>query len=393
MSKFLKVMIVLLTIAAMAVPAFASDLSISGTGEVRGYFVQTDDGTNTTDAAYNDQRFRTAIKYTVAEGVSVNFRFDVTESPENSSGRAAWGSAGQYTQRRADIQYDKAYLELKKGGYTFQAGELYVGGFGTGMLADVLGTGFVVKRDAATVYHIKQGDSSGEGPTATGTNEKSLTGASYAIKNDSMSLLPMVAYQTEGRTGLSIFGLGLEAAANLGAINLKGEIDFFSGDATATTDAKGLQLYVDASTAVSDTVTVGGIVQYAQGQDGTDVQIQRMGGTGFGGWSPTTYGFHTTDFNTGASDYIFAQAGVIAAHIYGDVKVSDALDLKGSFFYAIPEDDTVAGIMDETIIGVNASAKYKLMTNTSLTAGVLYQNADLADVTTFEAITGLYVNF
>ena len=84
MSKFLKIMIVLLTIAAVAAPVMAEDrLSLNGEMRVRGWYI--DDGGDSTDS-FMDQRLRIGGKLSVAEGVSITFRFDETE--------ATWGNGG-----------------------------------------------------------------------------------------------------------------------------------------------------------------------------------------------------------------------------------------------------------------------------------------------------------
>lgn len=395
MSKFLKVLMVVALAAAMVAPAVAEDrLSLAGAMEVRGFFTNVDNGTTDTSDAWNDQRFRVGGKIAVAEGVSVNFRFDATESPENSSGRAAWGSDDtnkQYTQRRADVQFDKAYLQLDNlGGYTLQAGELYYGGAGIGTLGDVLGAGVVVKRGTASVFFIKQG----EDHSSATQNDAHLIGAQYGFKTDTMSITPMVAYNDESAKDANLLGLGLNAAAKLGAINIKGDLNVFSGEKTAAVDYTGTQLYLDASTALSDTVTVGGIFLYATGET-TDDQVTRMKGTGFGGFSPQTYGYHTTDYSIDVDvfDPAAKNAGVIGFSGYADVKMSADLAAKFAAYYWQVEEDTV---VDADGFILNASAKYALAKNTSLTGGVNYSSTSVtgfSDVDVIQAITGLYVKF
>jgi hypothetical protein len=404
MSRITTVLVALLAIAILAAPAFAEDrLSLAGSLQVRGYFAQQDDGTNDRSSAWNDMRMRIGGKLAVAEGVSVNFRFDTSESDENSSDAVAWGgstaqSYAPYSQRRADIQFDKAYLQLEKGGYTFTAGQQYFG-MGTGHIVDTVGAGFMIKRAGLTLLHVKQYDANNgnDSFTKTGFDETSLTAAQYVIKTDAFTLTPMVSYTAAQSTDVQRLGLGLNFSANLGVVGLKGELDYFNGENAATADEKGLQLYLDASTAVSDTVTLGAMILYAQSQDGGDVQVTYQAMPVFGGWSPLTYGFNSTDF---VLDYgselnpyaIDTNAGMQAVQLYTDVKVSDDLKLKAAAAYAQSDDDDVSDI-DGYIL--NAGLSYAVMANTTLTTSLNYSSFDDngADLDTIQAITGLYVKF
>lgn len=387
MSRIAKVLVALLAITAMVAPAvFAEDrLALSGSMQVRGFYTNIDVEDYDESDAWNDQRLRIGGKLSVAEGVSVNFRFDSTESDDDSSDAMPWGTNGQYTQRRADIQFDLAYLQLEKGGYTFQAGELYSGYYGIGTLSDILGTGFTIARGAAKIFHIKQQEGADE----------SLTGAVYAFQGEGFSVTPMVAYATS-EDNSKLLGLGLFAAVDLDAVKIKGEIDYFKGEDEDGNDAKGLQLYLDASAGVSETVTVGGLFLYAQGQDDDD-QVTRMGGTGFGGFSPQTYGFNTTDFSLDVDCFnpvgdTGSDEGVIAGQLYADVALSDDLKAKFAAMYWTVEDD-FDGDADGYVL--NASASYALMANTTLTTSLNYSMTDLdgTDLDVIQAITGLYVNF
>jgi hypothetical protein len=355
MSKFLKVMMVVALVAAMVAPAVAEDrLSLAGSMRVRGWFVNSDDGTTDESFAWNDQRLRVGGKIAIAEGVSVNFRFDASESEENSSDGVAWGGANSgsngntfapYSNRRADVQFDKAYLQIAKGGYTVMAGQMYFGGFASGHLLDTAGAGIIIKRGNVMLAHVKETDEiNGEAGGMTGLKDSSITAAKIDIKNDTMAITPMISYLAAGDDE-DLLGLGVAAAAKLGAVNIKGEINYFDGQQAGTNgaDRKGLQGYVDASSALSDTFTLGGILAYAQGQDGANEEhASYMDMPVFAEWHPETYGFYSGDVDQSQTyDPTGQGAGVIAAIVYADLKLSDALDAKLGGTFCRPKRTTL----------------------------------------------------
>ncbi|MBE9487116.1 MAG: porin [Chloroflexi bacterium] len=390
MSRILKIMVALLAIAAIAAPVMAEDrLSLSGSMQVRGHFYDFDSDIDADDesAAWNDQRLRIAGKLSVAEGVSVNFRFDATESEENQSGATPWGNIGQNTHRRADIQFDKAYLQLEKNDYTFTAGQQYFSQGLIGTVGDHVGTGFILKRSPVALFHTKTVD---DDITET---DASLTGAQFSFGNDTMAGKVFGIYDQGTASGDELYALGFSFDSDLEAVNVKGELNYFDGENAAGVDEKGLQLYVDVSAEVNETVTVGGLAIYAKAED-TDDQITRVTGTGFAGFSPQTYGYFSTDYSIDFD--IFDPSGLnqgsMAGSLYADVKLNDDLSSKFAAMYFTVDDDHTAD-MDGFIL--NASASYALMANTKLNVGINYMNVDEdgTDVDVVQAMTGLYVNF
>ncbi|GEM_PF-4190903 len=432
--KLLKVLVIGLVIAAMAVPVIAEDrFSLSGQMRVRAFMYDVDkESTNFDDSgAWNDQRMRISGKIAVAEGVSVHFRFDATESDENSSNNVAWGGSSnkynaagtyvggsvyQYSSRRADIQFDKAYLQLVKNGVTFQAGQLYFGGFGhTRDMLDVVGTGFVVKYKGFYLGHVKRLDenagndsfgSSSISLTSRPNNDGdvSLTALKYDYKGDGFALTPMLAYNYDDNyTDYDLLGFGLAGSANLGPVYLKGELNIFDGERAGSIDLKGNQLYLDASMAATDTVRVGAMFLWAEGQDGGDQQVTNMNNDGlvnwtFADWHPESYGYWSGEFvrEFDIYDPSGAGAGVTAGSLYADVKVNDALSMKFAGMVYQTEDDDIADVDGYTL---NAGLAYKLMKNTTLTTHLNYNSEDIDtgydDYTDdyLQLISGLVVKF
>ncbi len=121
MSKFLKSMIVLLAIVAMATPVMAEDmLSLGGQMRVRASYLDTGgDATST----WVDQRMRIGGKFSIADGVSVTFRFDATERAWGAGGNTF--GAGRLPQD--GMQWDRAHMDLAFNGFSLRAGQQYIG--------------------------------------------------------------------------------------------------------------------------------------------------------------------------------------------------------------------------------------------------------------------------
>ena len=123
--KMLKVALVVLVMAAMVTPVIAEDrLSLNGEMRVRGWFIDNDNADDDT-ATYGDQRLRIGGKIAVAEGVSITFRTDITESRwgsgnANGSGRTSVNGSNFQSQH-----WDRAHIDLTKGNFHLRAGQQY----------------------------------------------------------------------------------------------------------------------------------------------------------------------------------------------------------------------------------------------------------------------------
>jgi hypothetical protein len=400
----IKGLVALLLVLGLAVPAVAEDrLKLAGSMQVRGFFVQDDNGTDEMSHAWNDSRLRIGGKISVADGVSVNFRFDANESSENSSDAIAWGgdtsTLPQYSNRRADIQFDQGYLQVEKNGYTLKAGQMYFGGFGITKIFDAVGAGFVLQKSGVTLAWVKVSDENrgANSLTLTGLAEREVYGAMYDFKADGFTLKPMASYSSNQSQDANRLGLGVFATANVGPVGIKGEIDYFDGEQVGTGfDEKGLQLYVDGSAALTDIIKLGLIGLYAQGQDGDEVQVTEQNMTHFAEWHPEDYGPWSGDIigDFSTFDPSGAGAGVIGGIVYSDVKVMDDLGLQFSAGYFQTEDD---GIVDADGYILNAAASYVVAQNTRWLTHLNYRDFEDNDSNTefsrFGVISGLVVSF
>lgn len=431
--KLMKIMLAVLVMAAMVTPVIAEDrLDLSGSMQVRGFYYNYDSDEYDDDGGWNDQRLRIMGKVNVADGVKVVFRFDATESNENSSDAVAWGgsqqaytdppdntipkggwaSAYQYSNRRADIQFDLAYLELQKNGFTFQAGQNYFNAGGYVKIVDMVGAGFKTSYKGFHAMHMKRKDQNqGNDDFSSMTSwegDASLTAVSYNYKSDAFSLTPIIAYNADKDSSDEDFwGLALAGSANLGPVALKGEFDYFTGeDGESNVDMDGQQLYLDASMAATDALRIGLMGFYAKGQE-DDRQVTDMNkydGTdwAFADYQPAFYGPWSSDFTyfSGQDFDIFdpssASAGVVAASLYADWKLNEDIDFAFAGLMWETEDDSSDGY-DADGYTLNASIVYKLMSNTKLSAHVNYQDTDWKDddfdEQILQVISGLVVSF
>ena len=124
--KLIKALVVMLVAVGMILPAVAvaeDRLSLSGEMRVRGWHtdydfgdLDEDDGTET----WADQRLRIAGKLAVAEGVSITFRTDITESNWGTTGSGNGFGSGR---SGADQQWDRAHIDLEKNDMHLRAGQ------------------------------------------------------------------------------------------------------------------------------------------------------------------------------------------------------------------------------------------------------------------------------
>ncbi len=387
MKRFSVMLLALVVIAAMAVPAMAADnLSLSGQMRVRGWAVQA----NTAETPYNtffDQRLRIGGKFAVAEGVSITFRTDVTEATWGANAGAGKYGAGRMPQY--GNQWDRAHLDLTSGDFHLRAGQQFAGFGIEGGTVNSQSNGLRVDKKGAVSFSgffLLEPGTGGDGYLTglqTGNKDYKVFAANQRAVADVDESVTLV---------------GANGKTSFGAINVKGELDFFTGDANATTDATGTQLFVDGSMAVGDAATVGGQLFYAAAAGTGESQYVGLGND-FGGWDPLV------DVGTSLSneklkvgrpfDFTGDGAGVIGLRLSYNVKSSDAVNYAASLAYLTPEDDTVTTTDNTMLVAVGTT--YKVMANTSLQAQVQYLSTSLDSGTDPEATLdfgfGLFVNF
>ncbi len=404
MSRFLKIAIVLLAIAAMAAPVtvMAEDmLSLGGQMRVRGWYTDYDGDDYTT--SWIDQRLRIGGKLSVADGVSITFRTDITEKTWGDGGSEYGAGRGGDTQ-----QWDRAHIDLTKGNVHVRVGQQYAG-FGLAQTINSQDAGIRVDFKgpvAVSAYWLldDQNDDADFGSTSDsysfalnagfkGDNYKSnlfFGGDTKTSSVDKVSKLKTV-YDSE------VYLVGADVTFNLEALKIAAELDYFTGDADTDVDAMGLQFFLDAAFAASEAMTVGAEFYYAQGADDDEVQFTYLGND-FNAYDPLfDLGTSLSNEQIGVNrpfDFTEDNAGAIGARLYLKAKANDALSFGASIAYLEPEEDDNTDLDSALFYAV--AVKYAVMANTSLQAQLQYIDADIDDESDDSAIlggVGLFVNF
>jgi hypothetical protein len=436
--KMLKVALVVLVMAAMVTPVIAEDrLSLNGEMRVRGWHkdrdfdnftnaagvrVKSDDSTQT----WGDQRLRIGGKIAVAEGVSITFRTDITESNWGTTGGGNGFGSGR---SGANQQWDRAHIDLTKGSLHVRAGQFYQA-YGKTYALDSQDNGlsadYVIGDGSVNVFFMVDNDNGSKTQS-----DAFLSGVKYSAKMDKIAFDVFAGnYKQNAKVG----GTGLDAKENdadvtligadvtvpFDAFKLVAEVDFFTGDSSevkangSQLDAFGTQFMLDGSFAISDAFTLGGAFYYGQGDD-EDIQYTNIG-NGFGGWDPVmdigsslsneqiAYG---SPFNVATiaqyegDDLSLTAAGSVGGRLYTNYKVNDDFTLGATVGYFASEEDKVADLEVMTLAG---GFVYQLMENTSIqwqlqyVSGTANQtdytavNGDI-DFDAFEMGSGLFVKF
>ncbi len=414
MSRILKVMIALLAIAAIATPVMAEDrLSLAGQMRVRGWHIDAGDNISDGDTAtFGDQRFRLGGKLSVAEGVSITFRTDITESVWGTTGSGNGFGSGR---SGANQQWDRAHIDLEKNNMHLRAGQQLIVLGGSGFDSQDNGLTFNLKGDIPfTVFYMM--DNNGGSVFA---QDSFWYGARVGHGTDLYAANLFAVNQNSGTNAFvggnneeDVWVIGATADFNFNPMKLKSEIEYFTGDANSDVDAVGFNLFLDLSMAVDEAMTFGGQFYYGMGTDKNDETQYTVLGNRFNGWDPLN------EVGTGLSNEVITNGrpfnlatsagvntalvangfdpvstGVIGGRLYGLFKVSDALNLGGSVFYGVPEEDGDIKDFDSMLL-LTAGASYALMENTKLDVQMQYQDVDLND---FDEVwstgVGLFVNF
>jgi hypothetical protein len=372
-------MIVLVAIAAIAAPAIAADnLSLSGSMRIRGAYL--DNGGDYTNTGI-DHRLRVGGKFTATDAISLTFRSDFSEG--------SWGADNGYGRFGSITQWDRAHLDIDTDSYHFRAGTQYWG-LGTMYAFDHQGTGMTLTvKGAAPITMVYSLVDNNE----TSTFNDDTDDFAVAVTTSVAGVSPYVALLKASDT--EIYLIGASYAADYDGIKVGAELDFFTGDADATTDAVGTQAMVDVSMAASEAATVGGRIFYALGADSDEAQISYLG-NGFGGYDPLNYGPYENENlqNITRPADAFGDAGVMALQVYSNFKASDAVGITASVAYAQPEDDDVSTGGDDALF-LNVGMTYALMQNAKIKSQVQYvdYDEDENNDANMSVGLGLWVNF
>jgi hypothetical protein len=426
--KLVKILLAAALVAAMVLPAVAEDrLKLNGEMRVRGWYQDWSDGDidplDGGTRTWADQRLRIGGNIAVAEGVSVTFRFDVTESNWGTTGGGNGFGSGRSGSDGSN-QWDRAHLDLNKGNFHLRAGQfLQVYSMTDSLDAQDNGFSMDYKLNNGSVNAFFQVDDCNEAGSpsnckAAQNQDTFLYGAKYSGKFDSFGL-DVYGGNWHGDEDFNVYLVGVNAMMNFGAFKISAAYDHFDGDHDSSTDAFGDQLMVDGSFAFSEKFTLGGQLFYAKGDD-EDVQYTRLG-NGFNGWDPImdvgtnlsneqiVFGspFNLAEFGGGeaGSEFSVASLGSMGGRIYMGFKASDTLKFGASAAYLQEEDDSYVSLDGYALA---AGMVWSLMPNTSFHVQAQYVDGTISaedsalkeefgnkdyDIQNVALGAGLYVNF
>lgn len=391
--KMMKVLVALLVVAGLAVPAIvvAEDrLSLSGEMRVRGWATDrsVDDAEDET-ASFGDQRLRIGGKIAVAEGVSVTFRTDVTETE--------WGAGGSdfgAGRMGGTQQWDRAHLDLQKGIFHLRAGQQYVG-FGRTFAVDTQEAGLLLNVNGAlpvTAFALLDDQNGGHDNADAflyGIGVKPRIGLNIALDLFAANQVKRFNAQED------VYVIGAALGFLFDPVDIIAELDFFTGDFDDNTDAMGTQFLLEASMNATQALKVGAQFYYADAADDDEVQYVNLG-NGFNGYDPimdvgTSLSNEVIPFGR-PFDFSGDNAGVIGGRLFATSKLTDSFNLGASVAFLETEDDDIS---DVDAMAFAAGMTYAVMANTSLQAQVQYTDGEAngVDFDDTEAGIGLFVNF
>lgn len=279
-----------------AMPAYAAKLDVGGELRARGYYIQSEDFTETGDANWLDARLRmnAMVKQGMTTGVvQVDFLEASSAKDGDSSGILVLGNdtGNSYSL----IKLRQAYLAINFPVLTVIGGR-YEAKLGNGLIlndtVDLVAVAAPVGPVNLLVGYLVLGEDDGPSNTPTSANilagddtafavnlgiknvggmgwDFSIFGVSAALNSVSKSL------GTEDDTKLQVFGL--TGNGKVGPVGVAAELDLLTGDAANIGDFKGTNILLSGSAPVGP-VTLAGAFLYATGQEDEDLNINTIDG-------------------------------------------------------------------------------------------------------------------
>ena len=401
-----KIIAILLVAVFAATGAYADDrLQLSGQMRVQGLSIENygdfDDTTAADEMDWWRQRFRTAAKINVADGVSVNLRFDFAEDTWGSNNWSTW----RYNEG-SELQVDRAYLDVSKEMFQIKAGQQYFG-LGNSIVVDSNATGFNLGLKfpvSVNLIYIKsdEGGANSDNDTAvaasykldttvtpaavivdtaasTNTEDTDIYAVNVGYASDAFTVNGFYAISKDhSTTDNSPFVYGVQGTATLGPVNLNAELDLFGGDNGAI-DYMGTQFTLDANMALG-AGKVGMFALYAAGAGTGEVQKTNL--SDFGSWAPLSWGIlEYTDWDpvqdgNGNDVYDFSggNAGVLGFAPYGEFKPMEALYIRGLLGYLTPEEDANTTVDNAWVF--NLGLQYDFAPNTAVFVSYNYTKVE-----------------
>lgn len=372
--KKLVLVLAIALIAAFSAPAFASDFSAGGHYRFEGIY--NDAGGATQKTQYFDQRMRVAFNWQVNDNVSAILRGDFAES--------AWGGTYRPAAGHSTIMIDRAGVKIKQGAMTLEVGIIEPNlGLGTNWSYQMQGLKADFDMNPVTLSLIYGKESeNGSNIDSGATDDLNLFAGELKYSADGFTAGVHAASQREESNSTNKNGYGFYFVAPVGPGTLQGEIVTFDGTASATTDYAGTQMHVTFGMPLSEALSAGVTLVWAQDVNAADeVQITTV---------QDDANFVLLDF-AGALGYnnglggcgIFNQGGGSGVKgIVGNVKfaATEALTLYAKLGYAVPNDDSLT-TLDSNFYAI-ANFDYAWMPAVTFSSGIAYVAPDYENALT-----------
>jgi hypothetical protein len=382
MKKLLVVLFALSLVAAFAMPAAASDVSVKGSYFISGNFQDNPAMVDETAASsqWTSQQLRTQVDISVAKGLKMSVRFDTIER--------VWGTTAATTE--GNMEVDRTWVTANVGPGVLQAGYQQTD-YAPLKLGNFYGSGPSVRFDIPFGKFVaelrwQKGTESDVGVTDAAKDkddyavalmyklDKGFVGAYNIYTVDQTSDLANTWKNAFNPYFKYVFG---PVTVQAEAYYLTGETDY-DNPATQDVDYDGLSFWVNAA-AKFGAFGVGGEIYSCSGDDVTTADENEGGGLlGLSGpGALIMFDYYLNKFNgSGYGYWSFGNRNnVDLIDVYVTYQAMPKLTLKAQYFYADAQEKTASGYGSiDTEMGseLDLTATYKIYDNLSYMVGFGY---------------------
>lgn len=268
MNKFLKVMIVLLAIAAVATPAMA-ELKLNGYFRTQ-MITQQLSSSAADDVTMVDQRLRFKLTYGVNDNISI-VHYTEVDTPWGSQSKGSIGGGGKAGADGVNIETKNAYVDLKINDYKAKVG---IQGFTLGFDYAIIGNdlaGLTVSKKLSDTADLTVGYFKAAENTNTATDDDDIYAAKLNLKvaegtKLGAGLLVVDANSADVTDDAMTYIIAAQGNFDLGAIALNAAAAYSAGDDGSGNSLGGYFATVKASGKAGN-ISYGGRVLYYSGDD------------------------------------------------------------------------------------------------------------------------------
>jgi len=418
MKRFWLALLAATLVAGFVVSASAMDVKFSGSYYVLGAHADNwglNDDEDTDYASYG-QRLRLGTEFKIAEGLTLNTRFDALE------GR--WGQFGTYGQETSrhtgedddNISFDRAWVTfVAPFGGKFDVGRMNASSWGTVFGNNEFDADMINYRWNSGPWELglkaeKIAEEWGDfaNPEADSDRDNyhawvkykwnsGIAGFKVVYTNDSSGTDAVTATGADAGYKAKYFTLQPYAQATFGPVFVEAEVNYIYGDYrdwedgvdNEDADYRAWNAYVHAKADIQN-FYVGGLYAYVSGQDPDDDDYT-VGSTGGRSWNPnlilwnefTNKWAGPLGYVNGANPGAIGGQAMTNAHLfqlYAGVKPAPKWDIKAAVSYAMADEESnnvygansVAYDDDEYGWETDLTASYKIYDNLTYTVGFGY---------------------